>query len=75
MADAGARVWAISRELGMSRRDVERAIARERLRDQVQSGSLKIRRATRAEMKLFAQQRERHDRAALEDRDRLLKAA
>ena len=73
--EQGLSAWSISRTLGMLFRDVHRAIAAAKLREQVESGRLRIRQATAEEMGLFRQQRAAHDRAALEERDRVLRAA
>ena len=75
MHEQGLSAWSISRTLGMLYRDVQRAIAAAKLREQVESGRLTIRQASPEEMAEFRRQRERHDRAALEDRDRVLRAA
>ena len=70
MHGEGLAPWTIARRLGVRVGDVKRVIARERLREQVESGRLRIRQATPAEMEEFAQQPAQHDRRALIERDR-----
>ena len=75
LQEQGLSLWTISRQLGVPYRDVERAVAAAKLREQVASGRLRIRQATPAEMEEFRRQRERHDRQQIRDRGRALGVA
>ncbi len=75
LQEQGLSLWTISRQLGVPYRDVERAVAAAKLREQVESGRLRIRQATAEEMEEFRRQRERHDRQQVQDRERTLGVA
>lgn len=70
LQEQGRAPWSIAKRLGVRVGVVEHCIARERLRQQVESGRLTIRQATSEEMAEFQRARERHDRRRLVERDR-----
>lgn len=75
MHEQGQSSWVIAKRLNLRVNEVDRVVARSKLATMVEDGRLTIRFAEGEELERLRRDRERHDRAALEDRDRVLRAA
>lgn len=71
MHEEGTAGWTIAKRTGLRVGDVQKAISRSVLERMVQDGRLTIRFARGAELERLRRDRDRHDRRALQERDRL----